>query len=283
MTDGEAFLISWHARHAGTSAEVFGRASDSAGRNSYDRLAAALPAEGDVLDLACGDGMLLATIAARSPRAGLTGIDMTPAEVDAAQRRFADSPAPRGRGPGASASVGQERPYPRAGVRVVVGNAQALPFADATFDVVTCHMALMLMDQVDDVIGEVRRVLRPGGIFVGTVGADSPPGGAASILAALGVLRRQLEIPHGADFGDARCRTPAELAVLLAGFEGFEHEVFDVEAEIPHGELGAFLRESYYGLDDLPIAEVAALLEGLDLPAVVRWPFRMVQFRARRG
>ncbi len=31
---------------------------------------------------------------------------------------IADSPAPRGRGPGASASVGEERPHPRAGVRV---------------------------------------------------------------------------------------------------------------------------------------------------------------------
>jgi SAM-dependent methyltransferase len=46
----------------------------------------------------------------------------------------------------------------------VRGDAAALPFANETFDLVLCSMALMLFEPVDAALAEVRRVLIPRGI-----------------------------------------------------------------------------------------------------------------------
>jgi SAM-dependent methyltransferase len=43
--------------------------------------------------------------------------------------------------------------------------AEALPFADATFDIVTCRIAPHHFDDVHAFVTEVARVLRPGGLF----------------------------------------------------------------------------------------------------------------------
>ena len=47
-----------------------------------------------------------------------------------------------------------------------VGRAESLPFADSAFDVVTCCDVLEHVDDLDRVLAEVARVLKPGGIFV---------------------------------------------------------------------------------------------------------------------
>ncbi len=43
--------------------------------------------------------------------------------------------------------------------------AEALPFADATFDLVTCRIAPHHFDDVGKFVAEAARVLRPGGVF----------------------------------------------------------------------------------------------------------------------
>jgi ubiquinone/menaquinone biosynthesis C-methylase UbiE len=48
----------------------------------------------------------------------------------------------------------------------VVADAQALPFASESFDVVTANMLLEHLATPDRVFGEVSRVLRPGGRFI---------------------------------------------------------------------------------------------------------------------
>ncbi len=50
-------------------------------------------------------------------------------------------------------------------VSVAQMRAEALPFADATFDVVTCRIAPHHFDNVRQFVTESARVLRPGGIF----------------------------------------------------------------------------------------------------------------------
>lgn len=52
-----------------------------------------------------------------------------------------------------------------AGARRVCGTAEQLPFADATFDLAFSQFALLWMD-VPGVVGELRRILEPGGVFV---------------------------------------------------------------------------------------------------------------------
>jgi ubiquinone/menaquinone biosynthesis C-methylase UbiE len=42
-------------------------------------------------------------------------------------------------------------------------DAEALPFPDQAFDVVTCRLGVMLFPDVQQALGEIRRVLKPGG------------------------------------------------------------------------------------------------------------------------
>ena len=51
------------------------------------------------------------------------------------------------------------------GLDWVVGNAEALPFADATFDAYTIAFGLRNVTDIDAALAEARRVLRPGGRF----------------------------------------------------------------------------------------------------------------------
>lgn len=59
--------------------------------------------------------------------------------------------------------VGQHR---RPGIAFVVGNAAALPFADATFDAVTVSFGLRNMPAPKHVLAELARVCKPGGRLV---------------------------------------------------------------------------------------------------------------------
>jgi ubiquinone/menaquinone biosynthesis C-methylase UbiE len=97
-----------------------------------------------VLSLACGQGQdarLLAGLGAR-----VTGIDLSSEML-----RYA---------------AAHEAARPR-GIGYVQGNAQDLAaFADASFDGVLCHMALMDIPELRPTIRSVARVLRGGGWFV---------------------------------------------------------------------------------------------------------------------
>lgn len=116
---------------------------DDAGRNSYQRVADALdaPALETVLDVGCGNGPLLAEVVARNPAIRVSGIDLSPEEIARARARVPDANIDR----------------------LAVGDAANMPFADAAFDAVTSHMVLMLLPQLDPVLAEIRRVLRPAG------------------------------------------------------------------------------------------------------------------------
>lgn len=52
------------------------------------------------------------------------------------------------------------------GVRVQAGDATALPFADATFDFVTCQTLLLHVKEPQRAVTEMVRVLRPGGLLL---------------------------------------------------------------------------------------------------------------------
>ena len=70
----------------------------------------------------------------------------------------------------------------RSGINVTQLTDASLPFADESFDVVTM---LDVLEHIDDdlkALGEVRRILRPGGIFVATVPAYMFLWGAQDII-----------------------------------------------------------------------------------------------------
>lgn len=196
----ERFLVRFHDARPGLASKVFATLPLSfrgqIHASSYEVLAGAVsrtsrPA--GVLDLACGDGFLLSLLASRmQPGLALGGVDFSAGELAVAARR------------------------PSLAVPLVRARAQALPYGNACFDAVLCHMALMLMDDLDQVLHEVRRVLVHGGTFTAILGANPPP---------CPVLSHYLDVLSGhtrdlrwstVRFGDVRLRTREGIADLLA-------------------------------------------------------------------
>jgi SAM-dependent methyltransferase len=97
-----------------------------------------------VLEIGCGRGFNLLSIARRNSEVTLTGIDLTPWHVRAA-RLVA---------------------WRLRNVDVHVGDFHRLPYADESFDLVFSVEAICHAANVYEVVEEVRRVLRPGGRFV---------------------------------------------------------------------------------------------------------------------
>jgi arsenite methyltransferase len=98
----------------------------------------------DVLDLGSGAGMdSLVAAQMVGPQGTVTGVDMTPAMLERA-RRAADE-------------------LGAANVRFVEGQAEQLPFAEASFDVVISNGVIDLIPDKDAVFSELFRVLRAGG------------------------------------------------------------------------------------------------------------------------
>jgi len=50
-------------------------------------------------------------------------------------------------------------------VRTAYAKAEAMPFEDASFDLVTCRIAPHHFESIADFLGEVHRVLKPKGLF----------------------------------------------------------------------------------------------------------------------
>lgn len=121
--------------------------------STYDLLASSIASEpnvGSVLEVACGDGRLLDLIASRiEGTVALHGIDISPEELRDAHERL-----------GGRASL-------------CIARAQSLPFEPASFDCVTSHMALMLMEDEEGVASEIARVLRPNGVLHAIVSGPS--------------------------------------------------------------------------------------------------------------
>ena len=123
------------------------------GAESYDRLIAwaeraffgdgrewvCSRARGEVLEIAVGTGRNLPFYPAD---ARLTGIELSPKILDIARRRANES--------GVEADLR-------------VGDAQSLPFPDASFDTVVATLALCTIPDDRRAVSEAARVLRPGG------------------------------------------------------------------------------------------------------------------------
>lgn len=95
-----------------------------------------------ILDLGCGSGEITRRLAALYPQARLSGVDILPENLAVARARDA-ALAPR--------------------VRYVEGDAFALDFPEAHFDLVVCRHLSQCVPQFGRVLAEISRVLAPGG------------------------------------------------------------------------------------------------------------------------
>ncbi len=125
--------------------------------------------------------------------------------------------------------------------------AEALPFADATFDLVTCRIAPHHFDDVSRFVKESFRVLRSGGVF-GLVDNISPDAsiidGDAGALAAAADAYNAFE--KFRDPSHVRCLTLTEWRDLMAG-TGFQER--HVEVLDKHMVLGPWADQQDVGED----------------------------------
>ena len=162
-------------------------------RRSYRSLmaAAGVKAGHRVLDVGCGPGYFVRMLAeAVGPTGSAAGIDAAPEMIDYARRKARRLP----------------------NCRFESGSAEALPFPDASFDVVAS--SLMLHHIPDELrlqaATEMRRVLRPGGTVL-LADFTIPERGAWHLLAAItGHAGGQM----------IRRVSPLEPLVAEAGFTG---------------------------------------------------------------
>lgn len=143
-----------------------------------------------VLDLGCAGGFMAEALAQRG--ADVTGIDP------------------------AAEAIGAARAHAREGdlrIRYDVGVGEALPYDDASFDAVVCVDVLEHVSDLNMVLAEVARTLRPGGLFLFDTINRNPLARLATVTVAEDVLRL---LPRGTH-DPAMFIKPAELRAAMQG------------------------------------------------------------------
>lgn len=207
------------------------------------RLLDRISPDGDetVLDVATGVGHTAIAVAPRVRR--VVGIDLTPRMKDEFARN--------------AAAAGVEN------VEFLVGDAESIDFPDAAFDLVTCRRALHHFPEPGKAVGEVARVLRPGGVaaFADMTTPDGPAG--ADLMNG---------IEKDRDSSHARALPPAEWREVVAA-AGLEVESVDLLVDriawydwlspvAPGGEEDAAARERVTGATEEARADVVDGEEG---------------------
>jgi SAM-dependent methyltransferase len=240
----DEFLLAFHRQRPGCTSEAYADGRIEGGGSSYDLLADCLPgrsaAQAVVLDLGCGDGHLLQLLTARGfDPSGLVGVDMSPDELSLARARPA-----------------------LARVRLHLGRGDALPLADGSARGVLSHLAFMLMSDAEEVVGEVVRVLQPGGVFANVVGGGPKVGDAFELFLDLLAPRLAAAGCSMPGLGDPRCRKEEGLGELLGAAAGFvgPPRIDDFEVDLS-GSTDQVWRtlSTLYSLHDLPAAPTAQL------------------------
>ena len=197
--------------------DYFSRYMESSAIEFLDRLA---PAPGSrLLDVATGSGQL-ALVAARRGL-NVTGVDIATNSIEAARGRAA---------------------FEDLDVRFDEGDAEALPYPDAAFDVVATIFGAMFAPRPDLVAAELARVCRPGGLiamanwtaegFIGQMFRTfarfiAPPGMPSPVLWGDEDTVRQRLGPHASDLQLTRVTyrfsygfPPAEVVDLFRKYYG---------------------------------------------------------------
>jgi SAM-dependent methyltransferase len=173
-----------------------------------------------VLDVGCGAGYpALAAAAAVLPGGRVTAIDISAKMIGAASRRAADA--------------GLDN------LDLREMDADAMDFPDDTFDTVTCVCTLMFSPEPRRAIGEIRRVLKPGGRF-GIVVWDEPSLNPFSmvLVGLLGTFMALPPLPGGDAPGPFRFaeRQALESVLQSGGFSRFTIENVTMTFDFPSVE-----------------------------------------------
>ena len=129
----------------GHSAAVLSAHSRRGAADSAAYLLAHLRAGMDLLDVGCGPASITADLAERVAPGRVVGLDAAAGALEAARATLRER--------GLSEQV-----------EVTSGDVMALPFEDASFDVVHAHQVLQHLADPVGALAEMRRLTRPGGI-----------------------------------------------------------------------------------------------------------------------
>ncbi|BFU46206.1 class I SAM-dependent methyltransferase [Krasilnikovia sp. MM14-A1004] len=178
---------------------------ESFGRLCVDRLP--MPGTGDrLLDIGAGRGAI--AVAAQARGFAVTATDASTGMVRQLQREHA-------------------------GIDARVMDAGRLDFDEDTFDVVTAGFVMHLLDEPQAAVREVKRVLKPGGLFAFTGPGRVPDGfefadGSDALFAEFSRY-----LPPGGSMGE-----PFEEreALAAAGFTGVDETDLRIELAVPDAE-----------------------------------------------
>jgi len=178
------------------------------------------PAPGErALDVACGTGGVTELLAASG--AEVTGADFAPALVETARRRA------------------EERGL---AIRYDVGDAEALPYEDGAFDVVTSCFGVMFAPNQERAAAELARVCRPGGRL--GLACWSPDGRVADFLA----FTASFSPPPPDGFRPPTIwGTEDGVRALLGDTFELEHELVETHQEARSGEEAWELFSTSFG------------------------------------
>ncbi len=157
--------------------------------NAYDWLARSVGSRaGVVLDVGCGAGAMSRALA--MPGRTVIGIDIAEHELQQAREH---SPGPW-----------------------VMGDARHLPFADHSIDTVVTVMGLAVIRPADELLAEISRVLRPGGMLAAIAPSWRPFNSSDLSVNArlLARLQSRASLRHAAT-GASQRTSPAGLGRLL--------------------------------------------------------------------
>ena len=156
-----------------------------------------------VLDVGCGSGDIVRALATSARERGRE-LDITALDVS-----------------DAVLGIARARTDPASGIRFVRGDAAALPFADASFDVATCNLALHHFEPpaATAVLRELRRVAR---VAPFVCDLERSPLGYAATVAFARVIAKNRLTKHDGPLSVKRAYTARELLDLAraAGWRG---------------------------------------------------------------
>ena len=112
-----------------------------------------------ILDLGCGTGQISQALADYYPRASITALDIAASMVTMTRERIKPSGF---------------RLWPQPKHHFLVGDAESLPFADNSFEMITSNLTFQWCADLPQLFGEIQRVLAPGGLLLfTTLGPDT--------------------------------------------------------------------------------------------------------------
>jgi len=168
----------WKVRDANSYdavADDFNRLTDRVSVYAAEELANALPTKAkNVLDIGCGTGIVMLSIARRLPKTSrITGLDLSPVML-------------------ATARCNAENNGHADRFSFVVGDAEALAMEDCSVDAATSRYAWRHLPHPTKATAEIFRVLKPGGTFAVAVGSapllTSPAGIFSYVERAIGKI-----------------------------------------------------------------------------------------------